>query len=118
MFTRTDMMYLLYPRNKYYLELGEVLRRKTYKKCEPDALFQDELYLSFGQRGGVLQHVHDDWKKFVHPLPHLETTHLTVPEHKTDYDIMPVLICSPVSALRLQKSLKGIITFYITKRDP
>lgn len=33
-------------------------------------------YLTFGQRGRVLQHVHDDGKKLVHPLPHLQTTHL------------------------------------------
>lgn len=32
--------------------------------------------LSLGQWWWVLQHVHDDGKKLIHPLPHLQATHL------------------------------------------
>jgi len=38
-------------------------------------------HLSLGQRGGVLQHVHDDGKQLVHPLPHLQTAHLGAQGH-------------------------------------
>ena len=33
-------------------------------------------HLSLGEGGGVLQHVHDDGEQLVHPLPHLQATHL------------------------------------------
>lgn len=35
-------------------------------------------YLSLGQWWWVLQHVHDDWKKLIHPLSHFQATHLAL----------------------------------------
>lgn len=35
-----------------------------------------DTHLPFGQQGGILEHVHDDDKELIHPLPHFQATHL------------------------------------------